>query len=1190
MKKLFVKNQEASPKGYNPPVAVDEQAQSTFDRQTAEALWLSGSAGHPGHGVPQTPPTGSLFAGMALHKEGGSSANGTPAAAAGSTPIMEGQGGGGASAFSFIQQTEVRDDSHEDSMVSSFSFIQDSAIPSSPPPAYGTGAPIDAVSAFSFLQAEASPESQTPSIYDQSQTSGMESKSVRPSPTPRHDDEQLNSSSLSAKQTIEPRALQETAVAPAAAVSSSAAAAPTPVAATTTQGQGIKKKKIAARRPGYAAGIDESLNSSHQPPPQPTQAAPQSSDRHPNNDPQIMQASESRGYESGGGSAATSIYSQTTVASTKLDVPVGSIYAAEAARDIGDVAVESERGRAEASVGRADIDARTLDISAGKEEERKQDLPPSYDSNAGAAPDAYAGASIPQDAPPAVVGKSIYDQQEAEDKEQKHRGEGGGPGSSEDDIAQSLLSSIERLQRRLSQQESVLKREASVLTIEQGKIRRLREETITRLHETKRQITSSQAAQAIAQEREDYEAAEALVSKISALAAEKDSLEASANKLSRDLEALADKKNQLDSLLLEEWSEYSVELEERLSEQKKAFSTRAGDTLARATAEEEALAEAVESVTNQLEHLKFDREKIVQEKASIEDTINSKTKEERAEIQELETKRAQVNEEIEQILEKLRLKREEEAMLSQRLLAAQDKVQDVRNGFTSKISRLQEKETNIQHEEEECSSRLSEMNSKQEELRLQRQDIMKKHEAVEVTMEKVAKTLEGAKKRCKEMQVEKQRVDQDSAHRRSLIADAEESNGRILEIRNLLLQKENRKTDIAGQVLTLQQQASMCRSELAGIDARVPELEEHKKLAVAAKNFKEAGRLANDLKLLVSQREETWSSQNSINEKLQRLHKELADHEEEIAKWKSGLEEEERKATVLRFKHLRWWSTSLKRSGDQAYARGDLESAREWGEQLSMCDMEISELRARLPAELVEEKEKELEPTVSSEEGNLMEGAEEEEEAVGGDCEGEPRLETNDEETTAEEVGEQNRDELAVEDRDVSAEESEEDANERADDQAGESSQREEEINAMLLRKDEIEAEIQQLESALQELVVEERYDEAAEIQQSIDELSEELEQIKLQVPLEEAAQNEAVEQQKGCVEDQTSEEAEGRRADSEQAVVAVASSAEETSSSMLEHGEELNEDVPIGQPIQEDEGNSDADAPASAFAFVSTT
>ena len=207
MKKLFVKNQEASPKGYTPPTAVDDGAQSTFDRQTAEALWLSGSGTSHGAAIPQTPPTSSLFAGMAVNKEPGSSFNGTPAAAV-STPSMDvhgsGEGGGGGSAFSFIQQAEAREDGHDDSIVSNFSFIQDSNVPSSPPPAYGTGSPIDAVSAFSFLQTEkAEVDAQPTSISDQ--LPQADKRIPQKSPSPQNEDVRSYSPSLSAKQTIEPR-------------------------------------------------------------------------------------------------------------------------------------------------------------------------------------------------------------------------------------------------------------------------------------------------------------------------------------------------------------------------------------------------------------------------------------------------------------------------------------------------------------------------------------------------------------------------------------------------------------------------------------------------------------------------------------------------------------------------------------------------------------------------------------------------------------------------------------------------------------------------------------------------------------------------------------------------------------------------------------------------------------------------
>ena len=68
------------------------------------------------------------------------------------------------------------------------------------------------------------------------------------------------------------------------------------------------------------------------------------------------------------------------------------------------------------------------------------------------------------------------------------------------------------------------------------------------------------------------------------------------------------------------------------------------------------------------------------------------------------------------------------------------------------------------------------------------------------------------------------------------------------------------------------------------------------------------------------------------------------------------LEAEEKKAQQLRLKCMQWWCRNLARFVEQAHARGDREAAREWGEQRSMCEVELSELVVRLPPDAVMEE------------------------------------------------------------------------------------------------------------------------------------------------------------------------------------------------------------------------------------------
>lgn len=113
------------------------------------------------------------------------------------------------------------------------------------------------------------------------------------------------------------------------------------------------------------------------------------------------------------------------------------------------------------------------------------------------------------------------------------------------------------------------------------------------------------------------------------------------------------------------------------------------------------------------------------------------------------------------------------------------------------------------------------------------------------------------------------------------------------------------------------------KQKLSFIDKRGPELEAEKKAAAAARNFKEAGRIAAEAKVLNSEKEELHVKLEKASSDLEIIEKDVLATTDKIQECEGLIVLKEKESAVTSYKRLRL---------DCAAARAELTAANETGD------------------------------------------------------------------------------------------------------------------------------------------------------------------------------------------------------------------------------------------------------------------
>jgi chromosome segregation ATPase len=126
--------------------------------------------------------------------------------------------------------------------------------------------------------------------------------------------------------------------------------------------------------------------------------------------------------------------------------------------------------------------------------------------------------------------------------------------------------------------------------------------------------------------------------------------------------------------------------------------------------------------------------------------------------------------------------------------------------------------------------------------------------------------------------------------------------------------------EISSRRTSIQQEMDSFKQKLSFIDKRGPELEAEKKVAAAARNFKEAGRIAAEAKTLNSEKDELHTKLEKAATDLEIIEKDIVATTDKIQECEGLILQKEKESAMTSYKRLRL---------DSAAARAELTAATE---------------------------------------------------------------------------------------------------------------------------------------------------------------------------------------------------------------------------------------------------------------------
>lgn len=351
-------------------------------------------------------------------------------------------------------------------------------------------------------------------------------------------------------------------------------------------------------------------------------------------------------------------------------------------------------------------------------------------------------------------------------------------------------------------------------------------------------------------------------------------------------------------------------------------------------------------------------------RSGLGNSIEKLIEDDRREVKILKEKHEVLSNELGELLTLVRLKEAEIAKNEVQINTVEEKISNVVSNFHETQSSIDMKHDNLQ-------SSLSKIDSEREALYIKKKEIddfilqaqnerSRLRELVTASLDeaKTTKNLIAQKKRLA-ASILKSRED------KVKFAKAEET---ILEEIQILRQQISsaRTTlqELSSTRVTMQQEIASGNQRIAFIDRRGPELEAEKKVAAAARNFKEAGRIASEAKSLNIEKE---SLQNKIDKSvtvIEKLEEDIKITIDKIQENEALVTVKEKEAAIAGCKRLYLVAASAKAERLAAIEMGDLEEGECLLKEAESAEAKARELQENFGLEL-EENEKILDNTIS---------------------------------------------------------------------------------------------------------------------------------------------------------------------------------------------------------------------------------
>ncbi|XP_047094145.1 myosin heavy chain, non-muscle-like [Lolium rigidum] len=421
-------------------------------------------------------------------------------------------------------------------------------------------------------------------------------------------------------------------------------------------------------------------------------------------------------------------------------------------------------------------------------------------------------------------------------------------------------------------------------------------------------------------EAEDFERAERISDSLAALETDKDRL----------LTALRDAELVYDSvdLELQDVLESRIAMEEEaaaLLEQFVKDATDHADSVSKQA--EEMSSKEIEEWQTSMEILQIKKlemevetELVLSARSGLEGSVEHLIEDDKREKDMLSKKGDTLTVELAELLELVRLKEAEIAENNARIQEVQERISAVISRFHGsqsdidmKINSLQEAQNKIDQDTEALVLKKNEIDNFVSSTEQKDSDLREIINACSSEAKACQQSVEIRRKLASS--ILKSRQD-----RIGLLKREEEISQDIQMLRQQTTDARTSLQGISSRRAGIQQEMATFKQKLSFMDKRGPELEAEKKVAAAARNFKEAGRIAAEAKALYSEKEELHAKLEKAGTDLEIIEKDITATTDKIQECEGLIVLKEQESAMTSYKRLRL---------DSSAARAELTAATE---------------------------------------------------------------------------------------------------------------------------------------------------------------------------------------------------------------------------------------------------------------------
>ncbi|CAG8789773.1 18154_t:CDS:10, partial [Gigaspora margarita] len=240
----------------------------------------------------------------------------------------------------------------------------------------------------------------------------------------------------------------------------------------------------------------------------------------------------------------------------------------------------------------------------------------------------------------------------------------------------------------------------------------------------------------------------------------------------------------------------------------------------------------------------------------LNERIEERVRDEKSERESLSKKRENVQTQIAELLQRLEKLRAEEESYTRQIADIDLQIENITNEFHVERDENSREKNELDRRRQEIDNKTRHIEEMETHLHQKLENYRKRQETSQEQLESLEQRTSEIKLMAKAYREEAIEVEKLIEHLKDRSQRDNDCEKEIFDIRLQMEESDTEVKRLTSKVMHDQQTYSTIKQDISTIDTQIPALEEQKKLAVAGRDFKSAGRLANRIKDLQSTRDE----------------------------------------------------------------------------------------------------------------------------------------------------------------------------------------------------------------------------------------------------------------------------------------------------------------------------------------------